>query len=316
MLAVTAAAVCHAPLAMPLRLRNAMVAILGVMLGSGFSPEMAAEIPGWWLPLLGLLPYTILSAFLGAYVLRRWFGYDWPTAYFSAVPGGLSEMILVGGQSGGDIRTISLSHATRVMLVVLILPFAFALTSGYEGGQRPSAPGEPLMSLPLDDLAILGICGVLGLYGAQAIKIPAAQLVGPMALSAAVHLLGWTKAAPPVELVAASQVVVGAAIGVRFTGTAFVFLLRKVAVAALLTLFLLGITLVCALAIAWPSGLPVEPLVLAYAPGGLAEMSLVALALSLDAVFVATHHIVRITLIVVVGPQVFRWLKRRGKARK
>ena len=52
---------------------------------------------------------------------------------------------------------------------------------------------------------------------------------------------------------------------------------------------------------------------LAYAPGGLAEMSLVALALGADAAFVSIHHIARIVLIIAFAPMIFlaarRWLR-------
>ena len=54
------------------------------------------------------------------------------------------------------------------------------------------------------------------------------------------------------------------------------------------------------------SGIDVRPIVLAYSPGGLAEMSLIALSLGIETAFVATHHIVRIGLIVIAAPLVFR----------
>ncbi len=53
------------------------------------------------------------------------------------------------------------------------------------------------------------------------------------------------------------------------------------------------------------------PLSLAFAPGGLAEMSLIAIAINADAAFVATHHVVRIFLIVVLAPLAFRLTRRR-----
>src|SRR3546814_8997553 len=53
---------------------------------------------------------------------------------------------------------------------------------------------------------------------------------------------------------------------------------------------------------------PTIGIFLAFAPGGVAEMSLIALALSIDAALVATHHIVRIFLIVVLTPLLFRVL--------
>nr|MDJ0895189.1 AbrB family transcriptional regulator [Alphaproteobacteria bacterium] len=55
-------------------------------------------------------------------------------------------------------------------------------------------------------------------------------------------------------------------------------------------------------------GVDLAGLVLAYSPGGVAEMTLVALGLSIDVAFVSTHHLVRISLLVVVAPLVYRLL--------
>jgi uncharacterized DUF497 family protein len=54
------------------------------------------------------------------------------------------------------------------------------------------------------------------------------------------------------------------------------------------------------------AGIPVSTVVLGFAPGGLAEMSLVAIALGADAAFVATHHLVRIVLVVICAAPLFR----------
>jgi uncharacterized membrane protein AbrB (regulator of aidB expression) len=58
--------------------------------------------------------------------------------------------------------------------------------------------------------------------------------------------------------------------------------------------------------------LPFASLILAFSPGGLAEMSLIALALDIDPAFVATHHVVRIFLVVVLAPIAFRLWRARG----
>ena len=58
-------------------------------------------------------------------------------------------------------------------------------------------------------------------------------------------------------------------------------------------------------------GLPAEALVLAFAPGGLTEMTLIALSLDIDPAFVSTHHVVRIFLVVVLAPLAFKVLAPR-----
>lgn len=305
MLATTTAAVAEAQVALPIQVRNIFVSVLGVMLGSGFRPEMLDKLGEWSISLGSLLFYCAASGLVGFVYFRRFCGYDRPTSYFAAMPGGLSEMILVGSSLGGDPRVISLSHASRVLIVVLVLPFGFQILLGYDPANRPPV-GAPLFDLGWQDWAMLGGCALVGALTARSLKVPAAMIVGPMLLSAAIHLAGWTKATPPAELVAAAQVVVGTAIGCRFAGTSVAFVLRAVRLAGGATVLMLSVTVGSAVAVHAITGLPAPYLVLAYSPGGLAEMSLVALALSFDAAFVATHHIVRIILVVVLAPQIYR----------
>ena len=85
---------------------------------------------------------------------------------------------------------------------------------------------------------------------------------------------------------------------------------RSALVAFGLTALLLGTTVGFAVVVNQVTGIGVRDLILAYSPGGLAEMSLVALALGGDAAFVSTHHIVRIVLIVVFAPLLFGVFRR------
>ncbi len=311
MLATTAASIAGLPIAMWGALRTFMVIVLGVMLGSSFSPAILARLDEWAVSLAMLLVYTGGGGAAGYLYFRRVAGYDRVTAYFSGTPGGLTEMVLAGADLGGDARVISMTHAARILMVVLALPFAFQLLAGYDPTGRP-AIGGALSEIAPPDLAILAACGLAGFLAARALRLPAAAVVGPMILSAAVHLAGWTAAKPPAELVAAAQVVVGTASGCRFAGTGLGLIARTIKAAAGGTLVLMAVTLAIAFLLHAATGLPTSALILAFAPGGLAEMSLIALALSMDAAFVATHHIVRIFLVVVFAPQLFRLLGRRA----
>jgi membrane AbrB-like protein len=312
MLATTVPAALGAPMRVHPKLRTAMVTVLGVMLGSQFTPEILGQLDRWVASLTILLVYVVVSGGLAVAFLRKVCRYDRVTAYFSAMPGGLSEMILIGTAMGGDARVISLSHASRILLVVMTLPFAFQFALDYDTGDRPPA-GMPIAEMPGVELAILAAAAVVGYLLARLLRVPAAQVVGPMLVSAAVHLAGISHASPPIELVAASQVVIGAAIGSRFAGVDMRFILRAVAGAAGVTAVLMATTVAFALVLTGLTDAPLSSLVLAYAPGGLAEMSLIALALSIDTAFVATHHIVRIFMVVVLAPMAFRLLG--GKAR-
>ncbi|SME88208.1 hypothetical protein SAMN06265365_10170 [Tistlia consotensis] len=310
MVATAAAAIAGAPIAMAAPLRTVMVAVLGVMLGSGFTPEILAGAGRWTVTLAAIVFYIAACAGLGTLYFRKLCGYDPVTAYFSATPGGLSIMTIVGIEMGGDGRIISLTHAIRIMVAVLSIPTAFQLLGLLDMASRPPA-GPDLAGLGLPDYLILGAAGLAGYLGARLLRIPAASIVGPMLVSMALHLAGVTHAKPPADLIACAQVAIGTAIGARFAGTSLKLIASTLAQSFGVTVIVLGMTVLFAFSLHEITGLPAAPIVLAFSPGGLAEMGLTAIALGADAAFVAIHHIVRILVIVVFAPILFRLLSGR-----
>lgn len=304
---VTVAAVAGAPVQSAPRLRVAMVSILGVMLGSAFKPDMLHQMGAWAVSLLWLGPLIAVTVWAGKVVMQRCAKLDPVTAYFASVPGGLMEMTMIGGAEGGDERRLSLLHALRIVIVVILLPFWFRFTTGYV---------SPTISLSFAswpapfDLFLLGICAVCGYPFARLCRLPAPQLTGSMLLSAAIHLAGLTQSGPPALLVAIAQTIIGASLGARFRNTPTQFFGRTFVIAFGLTVLMLAISLVVAWAVHGLTGIPFNSAVLAFAPGGLAEMSLIALYLGGDTAYVAAHHIVRITMVVLLVPPSYKLLKR------
>lgn len=288
--------------------RAGMVMVLGVLLGSAFTPHILEQIARWPITLAGLVVYIGLATGTLYFYFRRLLGYDPVTAYFSATPGGLNEMVIVGGALGGDDRTIALIHGSRVLLVVLAIPFWFRFTQGIGAGPPPG--GVSLLAITLGDLAILTLCAVIGAVVGRLLRLPAYRIVGPMLASAAIHIAGVTKAVPPYELVFIAQVVIGAAIGARFAGVPVQRVLRTIGASAGATVMLLSFTLLAAVTLAPLTGIPWPPILLAFSPGGLAEMSVIALSLGIETAFVATHHVARIAMIVTAAPLVFRARQR------
>ena len=61
------------------------------------------------------------------------------------------------------------------------------------------------------------------------------------------------------------------------------------------------------------SGLAMDALFLAYTPGGVTEMGLIALSMALSPVVVSGHHVFRIFLTVGVAALSTRWFKQTKK---
>ncbi|MGY8995700.1 MAG: AbrB family transcriptional regulator [Alphaproteobacteria bacterium] len=314
MCVTTLAAVSGLPMRLPLNLRSVMVAILGVMLGSAFTPALLDQVGLWSVSLLALVPYLLIASLLCDLYFRRIGGYDQTTAFFAAVPGGLSEMIILGDQRGGDPRTISLAHATRILLVVFTIPFWFRLMYG-AGDSTGSAFASQLylLEMPPAELAILAATALVGGLIGRRLPIPAGVLIVPMVLSAALHLAAVSTVPPPLEIVATAQIILGTAIGCRFAGMAARLVGRAAVLALGALVILLLVAIAFALGLSALTGLDAEALLLAYAPGGLAEMSLIALAQDIDPAFVSAHHITRIGLVVTLAPALFALLERRRR---
>ncbi|MFQ5757251.1 MAG: AbrB family transcriptional regulator, partial [Acidiferrobacterales bacterium] len=314
MVATTIMSMTGRRLYVPQGLRAVMVMVLGVLLGSAFTPDVIEQASRWPITLSALLVYiALITAVLYLY-FHKVLGYDPVTAYFSATPGGLNEMVIVGAAFHGDDRTIALIHGSRVLLVVLVIPFWFRYTEGIGAGV--SFRGPSLLDTSMLDLGVLTLCAVVGAVGARLLRLPAYRIVGPMLATAAIHIAGWTESKPPYELVFIAQVVVGASVGARFAGVPLERVVRTIAASVSSTSVMLVFTFLAALVLVPLTGIPKAPIVLAFAPGGLVEMSVIALSLGIETAFVATHHVARIAMIVIGAPIVFRAARRLRKQKE
>lgn len=308
MIATMIASVAGAPVLAPVGLRPLFVPVLGVMLGSGFSASVFANA-GSWLLTLSLMPFYIACTGLVAYVyLRKVARYDPVTAYFCAMPGGINELLLMGQQAGGDERKIALSHATRILIVVttVVLSYGYFLDVTVSN----SRPFIGFSSFTLVDAAWLLGCGALGAIAARRIRLPAALLTGPLILSAAAHTAGVVHLPPPTLLSWAAQLVIGAIIGARFVGVSLREIARYLAVGSIASALILCVSAVFAGIVAISSATQLSQSFLAFSPGGSTEMSLLALAMGQEIVFISFSHIARVAMVVAITPVGFRLLRR------
>ncbi len=284
--------------------RGPNVAVLGVMLGSSFTPAVIARFGDWLATIAGLAIYVALVTAILYWYFRRYGHFDRVTAFFAASPGGLNEMTIVGRELGGDDRLIALVHGSRILMVVMTIPIGFMIFEHYSPPARPPIAG--LFDISWREALILAGCALAGAFGARRIGMPAAFVTGPMFLSGLVHVLGWSEARPPAVLIAVAQVVIGSGVGARFSGVKLYTIARVLLLSLGSTAVMVSLTAVFALVLRHAADTSIEAVILAYAPGGLAEMSLIALALAIDSAFFASHHVLRIIMIVIVAPTLFR----------
>ena len=310
MIGCTVAALMQAPIVSPIRLRPWVMPVIGVLLGSRISGDVLAAAAGWWVTALILLPFILVTAAASYWYYRRVGGYDRPTAFFSAMPGGLTDMILMGGAAGGDERKISLAHATRILIVIcgVVLFYTWVIGITADGTQRTWVG---LGALTLWDWLVLAACAVLGVPFGRVINMPAGLIMGPMVLSGLAHVAGLVEVAPPTLIVIVALVIMGTTIGCRFIGSTLGDVGRDIRLGAVSAILMIAIAVGCAALVTAATGDALSEVFLAYSPGGVVEMSLLALAMGQDVAFVTVMHLVRIFLVIFGAGFGYRFISRR-----
>ena len=286
----------------PNKIREIFIAVIGIMIGVQVHPAFLQDLPLIALSLTLMTLYVPVAHTINYLIYRRAGGYSPATAYFAAAPGGLMESLVIGEKHGADPILLALQQFLRVILVITVVPVAISLWIGSPVGSAAGLAQQlPTMSLPLwQMLPLLVITGVVGAMVGQRIKLPAGHLTGPLIAAALVNISGLVSLSLPVWLVVAAQIVIGVSLGMRFLNMGAALIMRGIGLSALSVSAMLGLGMLCALSLGWVTGQPLDVLLICFSPGGVTEMSLIALSLAANPAYVTLHHIYRIFLTVIL----------------
>lgn len=300
------------------RLRNAGQWAIGTLLGLYFNPAVLATT-------LALAPVLVIGA-LWALVLgdvfARWLRRSQrngatlhpATAYFSAAIGGASEMAVLAERHGGAVEAVAAAHSLRVLLVVVIVPFALQ-GLGVHGVDPDLPPGGGFHPTGLLLLAALTVAGALVL---RRWGLPNPWVLGSLAVAMALTGSGVHLSTLPREVASAGQLFIGVALGTRFTPSFVRGSPRWLGAVALGTVAMIGLSAGFGLLLARAVDLSPANVVLGNAPGGIAEMAITAAVLHLGVPTVTAFHLLRYVVVLTATGPLYRWRFARdvnGRAR-
>ncbi len=302
MIATAIASLRGVPMDVPPVLRSASMLVLGLSIGTAVTPSTLASLPQWPVSMACLLLSVVLVQLATQFFFTRVAGWSRATAFFAAVPGALNFVMAAAGGTRADVRLVAIAQTVRLFVLIAALPLLLVFFDlGSRAGQTPAV-------LPAGQLALLVVAGLAAGGALALLKVPVALLMGSMLSSAILYGGGWVEGTVPAPLLTAALVVLAAFVGGRFSGTS-VAQLRQAGIASLGGFAVsLAVAAVLALVTALIANQPVGSVLLAFAPGGLDTMSILALALQLDGAFVATHHLARFIGISLALPLAVRWL--------
>lgn len=304
--AIALARIAGLPLVAPPGARQGGQWIIGISMGLYFTAAVIAEVISHAPLIIGMALLSLMMGMAGATAMFRCRQADMSTAFFSSMPGGASEMANLSDIWSASVDLVAAAHATRVMLVVLIVPLALTL-SGNHGESQTLISSRPIEWQHFPLMIASSLCGV-GLF--KLLRLPNAWVLGTLSAIALLGVNGLPLSGLPDWLTAGGQMLIGISLGCRF-GPGF---LRKapaflVSILVISLLFLVA-TASLAFLLARPTHLGFSSLVLSFAPGGIAEMSITASHLNLAVPLVVASHVVRTAMLTLLAPLGFRVFRR------
>ena len=115
----------------PLGTKTALGIGIGTIIGTGINQETLIELQNLWKPALIITFTLLLTGFLIAFLISKFFGISAAIAILGSAPGGTIGMSLIGSEYGVGAAVAAL-HAVRLITVLLLIPALLSLL-GLEG---------------------------------------------------------------------------------------------------------------------------------------------------------------------------------------
>jgi membrane AbrB-like protein len=278
--------------------------LIGTTIGLFFTPAVLHEVSGAVGLMLVAGLASIAIGYASALLVSPLAGVDRTSAFFGSVPGGAAEMVLLGERYGTATEFIAMAQSLRMMLVVLIIPPLFTLFD--VSGSTVYAP--PPFAIDFTGLALLFLISGCSGLALQKMGAPTPWMLGPLLCTVVVTAFGMTFSSMPLPLSNAGQCLIGCALGCKLERD---FLLRTprmlmAAVAGVALTLLLSAGVGAGLGAL--GGIDIPTMILATAPGGIAEMSITAKVLKLGVPLVTGFHVARLLMLITLTAPVFRFM--------
>ncbi len=293
-------------LSAPLRVLS--MASIGVAIGSVVGPDTFDQVAKYPAS-MALMALCVVGMTLTSAAIWHWL-MGWPRsmALLASVPGSMGYIVSVSMTMGADAAKVAVVQMSRVVFLVTLLPFVIV----WEQGGRVANPASGAFDPPLVVAGVL-VAGMLAGGVFTRLAVPGGMILGAIAASGLIHWAGLAPGQSPSWLMNGGQILLGAWVGSRFVGFDWSLFFRI----CLGTVLAVGGALVVSILFAFIAsqllGVSFGAALIGYAPGGQEAMVVLALALGVDPIFVATHHLGRYFLINMSLPFILAWMRRQEK---
>ncbi|MCL6653428.1 ammonia monooxygenase [Agrobacterium rubi] len=297
-LAVTLAGLSGLRLSVPHLLRNATFVVVGISMGTSVTPEVIGAAATWPLSFIAVLATVVVLLYVAYWILRG-FGYDRTTAMLGASPGHLSYIISLTAETKSDLATVSVIQSVRVLAPTLAVPLIVEYLD--------LISIEPVILTPPMTPLVLGATVIASLAVGWVFmrwRFPAALLLGGVAVSIGIHITGLTSGGVPTWMSQPTYIILGSLIGTRFTRSSLRDMRKAFVAGGVVTVAVMLLACLAAVAVSNITGVPLNAVMIAFAPGGLETMAAMAVMMHADTAYVGSHHVLRLLFLSVLMPLV------------
>lgn len=253
--------------------------------------------------LLGMTGYAILTG----YLFHLAAGCDILTAMYVTAPGGMVEVCLFAGETGGNTSLIAAFHTLRTAILYLAIPvLATAILKKKERSEASPVEPAPAQAGPGGEAPMLRTLLTLavGAAGAAAGKfsgVPAGTLLFAIAFTG-IFAISGRRAYVPRWLKRTAQILSGAVIGMRCDIRDFLYIKEVWPCALLIILGYLLMTVALGKLLSGRGYMDLPTGIFSCCAGGVSDVTLVASDYNVDLTKIVLLHLVRYLSIFVTYP--------------
>lgn len=294
-------------------LRDAGLIVIGYILGISFTKQTLLLLIDQIGFVLFATIMTILFSLIGAYFIVKRTDISIESALLGCMPGGLSQMVILAEEyKNANLTSVTILQVIRVMAVIFLVPFIVSSDSF-----MPSVPAKTenihhlyIYQSPWNIL-LYGIVIALFLFIALRFKLATPYLLGPMLAGILLSVSGFLPPSIPNTILSASQLMIGAHLGLMLNPETLKQSKRLTVYATLFGSLLVFFTLFLGKLLTLFSHFTLATAFLSTAPGGMAEMGITAIAIGADSAIVAAYQLFRLLFILIVVPPFLRYIIKK-----
>jgi hypothetical protein len=291
--------------------------VIGSFIGLKVDRQVFREIRKILFPALLVSVWMLVLSIVSGYLLFWWTHLSLETSLLGSCTGGVTEMALMGFSFGADQVTITFLQLFRIVLFLLLMPIIVRFVSKW----KKSIPSQ---AIPVEDPVELGETGkadpgysgalrlalaaLAGGLAGRITGIPAGAILGSMFSVGFFNVLrgGFPGVNPYLRIFA--RIGVGLAIAQEITLETVVMLSSMVYPVLIMAVVMILSSVLLSLVLYRITSWNFSTCLLASAPGGLTQMTMIADEVNADPIAVSILHTVRLVSVITILPLFMRFV--------